>query len=516
MEENSGVCRNLFFISAGMITTHQIKRLVLEHNRTGNMSKSALKAGLSRKTARKYLNLSDPFDPERKVRTWRTRADPFAEIWAEVQEMLRQAPGLEAGSLFEYLQGRYPDRFLEGQLRTFQRQVKQWRQLHGPEREVFFDQVHVPGRVLQTDWTHLSALGVTIRGEPYRHLLCHSVLPYSNWEWATRCQSESLLSLRAGVQSALGRLGRVPREWQLDNSSAATHQLKWEGAERGFNPEFLLLAAHFGMEPRTIRVRCPQENGDVESENGHLKRRLRQLLLLRGSSDFSDENAYDEFLAQVLEAGNRRRAARVAEELAVMRELPGTMLPDYEEFEARVSNRSFLRIKKVSYSVPAQLIGSKVRVRVSEKEAQVYAGGQIVCTMPRSPGGGSEVIDYRHIIGGLVRKPGAFGRYRYREALFPGAIWRELYDRWSGDLGRERGEKEYLHLLKMAAEQGQEEVEKALASLLAGGGKFGLEGVRRLLPALPGSGREIAVPVVDLKAYDELLERGWKEESDAD
>jgi len=136
-------------------------------------------------------------------------------------------------------------------------------------------------------------------------LLCHTVLTYSNWEWATICHSESLMSLRQGVQAALFRLGRVPKEHWTDNSSAATHNPggKEEG-RRSFNDEYEDMMNHFGMEPRTIRIGCPNENGDVESLNGALKKRLEQHLLLRGSRDFGSQEEYRLCLEAVLGKAN--------------------------------------------------------------------------------------------------------------------------------------------------------------------------------------------------------------------
>lgn len=157
-------------------------------------------------------------------------------------------------------------------LRTFQRRVLSWRLQHGQDKEVFFEQEHFPGRVMQLDWTNAKALRVTIQGRLLEHLLCHSVLPYSNWEWATRCQSESLLSLRHGLQESLHRLGAAPARLQIDNSSAATHRVGSGGRE--FNPDFPSVVQHYGMKPQTIGIDGPDHNGDVESQNGHLKRRL--------------------------------------------------------------------------------------------------------------------------------------------------------------------------------------------------------------------------------------------------
>ena len=298
-----------------MINAQQRIRLVTEFQRTGSIGMSALKSGMDRTTARKYLKHPERLGEPRPARDWRTRVDPLAVIWQEAEPRLRVAPELEAKALFEHLLMIRPEQLRETQLRTFQRRVRQWKLEHGPAPEVIFPQTHSPGEVMQLDWTHAKELEISIAGHPLDHLLCQAVLPYSNWQWATRCQSESLLSLRAGLQAALFRLGKVPKLLQIDNSSAATHQISGEG-KRDFNPEFLSLVAHYGLTPRTIHVDCPNENGDVEAHNGHLKRRLEQHLLLRGYRDFASEAAYDEFLAEVLTKANGPRTIKVAESMS--------------------------------------------------------------------------------------------------------------------------------------------------------------------------------------------------------
>src|SRR6202789_1687294 len=489
-----------------MITAPQINRLLTEFNKIGQLYMSAMKAGMTRKTAAKYLKLTDPQDPPKIRHSWRTRPDGFAEVWPEAEAMLAAAPELEAKSIFEYFLERFPGRFQDGHLRTFQRRVQQWRTMYGPDKEVHFAQLHQPGEVLQTDWTHATTLGITIAGVAYPHLLCHSVLVYSNWEWGTRCASESLLSLRSGIQAALSHLGRAPRIWQIDNSSAATHRLSNDGMQRGFTDDFLAIAAHFGLEPRTINVASPNENGDVESLNGHLKRRLRQHLLLRGSEEFATLEAYDLFLAVVLKKANASRAVKVAAELEVMRELPSSLLPDYQECDLRVGWQSTIRIKEMAYSVPSRLIGQKVRTRVSETQIEVYCGREVVCTLPRRHGRAGAVIDFRHVIAELVRKPGAFAGWRHREALFPALIFRKAYDRFVEALGERRGERDYLHLLKLAADTSLGEVEEALGKIAADGGMLSLETIRRGLPATGFEPMEMTQPTASLSEYDLLLE----------
>ena len=236
-----------------MIANQQYHRLMKEYQSTENVTASAMKADISRPTARKYLEAQQPPDRLQVKHTWRTRPDPLASIWPQAEAMLRQAPELEAKTLLEYFVGREPWNLSERHLRTFQRRVAQWRLQNGPDKEVFFAQDRVAGKAMQLDWTHALELGITIGGQGYDHLLCHVVLPYSNWEWATRCHSESLLSLRQGLQAGLQRLGKVPAELQIDNSSSATHQIG-TGQERVFNLEFVSICEHYGLTPRTIGI----------------------------------------------------------------------------------------------------------------------------------------------------------------------------------------------------------------------------------------------------------------------
>jgi hypothetical protein len=177
-----------------MITKQQYRKLMSEYQETGNLTNSAMKAGMSRRIARKYLQAGQPPNELQAKHTWRTREDPLVEIWPQAQAMLEEAPDLEAKTLFENLWERQPWAVQEKHLRTFQRRVKLWRLAHGPDKEVFFPQDWEAGRAMQLDWTNANELAVTIAGRPYDHLLCHCVLPHSNWEWATRCLSESLLS----------------------------------------------------------------------------------------------------------------------------------------------------------------------------------------------------------------------------------------------------------------------------------------------------------------------------------
>jgi transposase len=492
-----------------MITKQQYRKLMSEYQAKGNVTESAMKAGMSRPTAQKYMEAAQPPSELQAKHTWRTRADPLAEIWPQAVVLLGEASDLEAKALFEYLCERLPCALQEKHLRTFQRRVKLWRLQYGPDQEVFFPQDWEPGRAMQLDWTDANELAVTIAGQPYEHLLCHGVLPHSNWEWATRCLSESLLSLRQGLQEALHRLGKATQELRVDNSSAATHRVGGGGSEREFNEQFVSVCEHYGMVPHTIGIGRPNENGDVESSNGHLKRRLRQHLLLRGSRDFESEWAYEGFLNRVLERGNQGRRDKLAQELAVMKLLPPTRLSEYDEVSCTVGSASTIRVKKVGYSVPARLIGQELKVEVYERELKLYSGRELLLSLPRHCGDRGMVLNYRHVIDHLLRKPGAFERYRYREQLFPNRSFREAYDHLVAKQGQRRGAVEYLRLLKLASEVGELEVEVMLADFLRPSNlAWSVDQLRQILQPSPRPQLELAELEPECSSYDGLLSTG--------
>lgn len=469
----------------------------------GRLGLASARAGMDRKTARKYVKEGKFPSELEQARTWRTREDPFEEQWEGLAERLKEAPELEAKTLFEELCAREPGRYKPGQLRTLQRRVRQWRAQQGPEKQVFFAQEHRPGEAMQTDFTWANELGVTVGGQPFAHLLCHPVLPYSNWEWATVCHSESMAAIKRGVQAAVFRLGKVPRYHQTDNSTSATHDLR--NGKRGFNAEYLSLMKHLGMEPRTIEVGKKEQNGDVEALNGALKRRLLQHLLMRGSRDFESAGAYESWVQGVLEKANRLRGAKVEEELATMRPLSVQRLVEYSELEVVVTAWSTIRVQNNTYSVPSRLVGQRVRVRMYDDRLEVLHGGKPQLVVDKLVGRNGHRINYRHIIWSLVQKPGAFAQYRYREDLFPSLVFRRAYDELQRVHAGRAADVEYLRILHLAASTLEAQVEQVLARLLAEGGLRGAEQVKALVAPARPEVPELAQPEVDLSSYDALL-----------
>ncbi|MDX1521925.1 MAG: IS21 family transposase [Anaerolineae bacterium] len=487
-------------------TDAQVRLIMRERSKGRTQEQAAVKANLkSRKTVAKYERLGRLPSEVEQPRTYRTRADPFAEDWPQVEQMLEKAPELEAVTLFEWLCEQQPGRYQEGQLRTLQRRVADWRALNR-EKLALLEQVHRPGEVLQTDGTWLSELGVSLAGQPFKHVLIHCVLPYSNWEWGAIAQSESQLALQRGLQSTLFKLGYVPQYHQTDNTSAATYHLQRSG-ERSYNQGYLALLNHFGLKPRTIGVGRPEQNGDVESANGGLKQALRQHLLLRGSRDFAYLGDYEDFLGQVMSKRNQRRQERLAEEVAVMKPLTAAPLTPYQEVRVKVNRGSLIRVQHNVYSVPTHLIGHQVTVRIYEWQLEVYYRQILVERLSRVVGQHKQQINYRHLIDTLLRKPGGFRDYRYREALFPRLVFRQAWERLQQWYAPRQADLSYLRILKLAARYLECEVAEALTLLLATAHRWDETDVEALIePDKQIAVPPLSVPVVNLKQYDTLLQ----------
>jgi transposase InsO family protein len=479
-----------------------------EISKDGHLGDAAMKAGMDRKTARRYVK-AGKLPSEMKVpRWWRTRSDVFAEDWPAITAMLAEMPGLEAQTVLDLLEVKQPGRYNDSHLRTLQRRIHRWKAQMGPEREIWFTQAHRPGEAAQTDFTSTPELGVTLAGQVFMHLLCVTVLPYSNWQWATACLSESISALRRGIQTALFQLGRVPDFHQTDHSTAATHQIQKGAKDRAFNEEYVSIMRHFGMQPRTTAVGAKEQNGDVEAANGALKRRLEQALLVRGNRDFIDQDEYEEFVGRVVRKANAARGPRVAEEIAKMRPLVVNRLPEYSEILVPVASTSIIRIKSCAYSVPSRLIGQTVRVRLFEHRIEVYFADvlQLVCERLH----GKEIrVDYRHVIWSLVRKPGAFARYVYRDELFPTITFRKAYDAIQTQKPGTKGDVEYLRILHLAASTCESDVDDALASQLATCSVVTAEATKAKAMKADAAAKtippELSMPAVDLTIYNSLL-----------
>ena len=488
-----------------MVTDVQVGLLRQKRMDEKTMVTAAATAGMSVRSAQKWQAGRLPSETK-KERDWLTRPDAFAAVWASVIVPLLVADKrgvLEAKTLIDMLAEKRPGEFGKHQVRTLQRRMRDWRATSGPSKEVYFPQQHVAGREAAIDFTHCDELGVTIAGEPFAHLLFEFVLSFSKWLWAGVAFSETFEALVGGVQGALWALGGVPEVLRSDNLSAATHELRQTGG-RTLTTRFRGVLDHYDLRSTRIRPGESHENGVVEQRHYRTKSALAQALLLRGSADFATESDYRIFVAEVVARYNRDIVPALDEERKHLRPLPSAPVSAFTIVPSTVRRWSTIHVGRKTYSVPSRLIGHQIEARLHPDVVEVRYAGELVLTMPRLRGDRDHHIDYRHVIWSLVRKPGAFARYRFREDLFPSLTFRRAYDSLVARRG-DRADVEYVRILHLAASTMESLVAAALDSLLLAGAAFDYASVKALCAPSLAAFPVVAIGEPDLTVYDALL-----------
>ena len=391
---------------------------------------AAAKAGMSVRSARKWQSgpLPSQAKPEHR---WRTRPDPFDGVWEdEIEPLLRNDPTgkMKATTIIDCPStssgGRAASRAVQrvpaahaattiAALRQAQEAGAAWSGPGGvlpPE--------HPPGREAQFDFTHCGELRVTIAGQSYPHLLFQLILSHSGWRYAEVAAGETFLALQQGLQNALWTLGGVPEVVRSDNTSAATHELR-SSRGRALNDNYGALLDHYSLRSTRINRCQSHENGVAEHAHYRLKDAIDQALILRGSRDFDTADDYASFVRQMVERRNRLVQGKLEQELLCLGSLPPAPVPEYVNYQSKVRKWCTIQVAGHSYSVPSRLIGKEVQIRLYADWVEVYYKGHRVERMERVRGEGEANVNYRHVIGSLVRKPGAFARYRSGSSYFP-------------------------------------------------------------------------------------------------
>lgn len=487
-----------------MVTDKQVQLLRLKMAQGKIVEAAAAAAGMSARSAHTWKEGALPSQTKRQ-RHWRTRVDVFADVWeSEVIPLLErdEAGVLEATTIIAELGRVHGQRFTDKHLRTLQRRVRDWRAMHGPEREVFFEQQHVPGREAAVDFTDCTSLGVRVAGQLFAHLLFQFLLTFSRWRSVSLAFSETFEALVCGLQDAFWRLGGVPQVVRSDNLSAATHELPSGGRE--LNRRFARVLEHYGVDSTRIEPGKSNQNGAVEKANDLLKSAIEQALIVRGSRDFATVDEYMGFVQGLVSRLNGQAETRLQEETPRLKPLPAVRLPNYTKYDATVRKWSTIHFGSRTYSVPSRLIGCVVEVRQHPDLIEIFYRGKLAASMPRMRGDKTYRIDYRHVIWSLVKKPGAFARYRYREELFPTLTFRRAYDALVDARG-ERADIEYVRILHLAASTFESHVEAALETLMLRSTRFDYADVKAIAapeqPAVP----DVQIPRPDPTAYNALL-----------
>ena len=443
------------------------------------------------------------------------RASPFDPFWeTEIVPLLERdlAAGITPPGILDTLLNQHPEAFAgrdrQNLLKTLGRSIGKWRKKRGRDRlkrwkscdrsqgtrrrarrqMTIFPQNHPPGREVAVDFTDCKELRVTIGGQLFPHELFDFRMSHSGWTHVEVFRGETLSALMQGLQNAFRELGGVPQVVRSDNRRNAIHN------KRPVEPYGAFLK-HYGLELSLINYYRPNENGGVEGENGRIKERIKQALLIRDSRDFESAEDYAAFVGQVVDRNNRRDDVqhKLQEERARLRPLPETAAPDYIEKEVKVSELSLISLYSNRYSVPCQVVGQKVTVRLYAEHLEVYRldGGRLVVQLDRVHGNDELIINYRHVFPDLVRKWGAFARLppEYKEQLFPRSSFKTTHEKlreWYPNIKKANGldaDYQYVRILHLASKGDREEaaVDQALQQLLEAGRPFDFDDIKRLV-----------------------------------
>ena len=488
------------------ITAQQVESFMKARRDGRTQEAASAKAGVSERTGRRIEK--GEAGRERSRRDWRTRPDPLEAVWqAELVPLLKDKPTLGAITLLEDLQRRHPGAYPDSMLRTLQRRVKRWRALAGPDQDVMFRQSYPPGHQAISDFTTLKRVTVTIGSEPLSHLLYHFRLVFSGFCYVmVVLGGESFTALAKGLQEALWRLGGNPLEHRTDSLSAAFKNLTRDERD-DMTARYEALCAHYGMKPSRNNRGQSHENGAIESPHGHLKRRIEQALLLRGSSDFGDVASYQGFLDEVVSQINRRQRQAIAEERQALNPLPHYRSVDYSETVAVVTSSATIEVKRVLYTVPSRLKGERLRIHLYDDRLIGYLGSEPVVELERAyPQGKQRArrVNYRHVIGSLKKKPQAFRYSQLRDDLLPNDTWRRLWRLVDEHLAPKLACRWIVGALALAAKHDCE-AQLAEYALLNAGDLPSLNALQRRFGRRSAKPPVITVHQHPLASYDQLL-----------
>jgi hypothetical protein len=317
---------------------------------------------------------------------------------------------------------------------------------------------------------------------------------------------ESFRALSTGLQSALWRLGGVPEEHRTDSLSAAFNNLS---EKQELTSRYAALCEHYGMRASRCNPGQSQENGSIESRHDSLKTALDQALRLRGSRGFADRAGYEALVETIVGRLNARVAVRLSVERAVLRALPPRRTAEYQEVPVRVSKYSVFNAGGALYSAPSQLIGHRLMVRLYADHIECWLGGRRVLERPRLRSREGQPsprdVNYRHMIGALQKKPGAFARWVLRDAMFPRAVYRQTWERLSARLSEREACKTIVGLLVLAADGHEAQLATELEQLIELDQLPDLTALTELLAPRQGALPSVKIELPNLADFDALL-----------
>ena len=433
-----------------MISMTDYSSIISLRNKGKTQAQIASQVGCSVSTVGRYLR--DGKVPVYKRSNKSNRKDPLDGYYDIIKEKLQLEGNILLDDLFEYIQMKG----YTGSARTLRRKTKKLRDYY-KSKEVFFQREVSPNEIMEGDFTEYY---VEIAGVKRKTYIWVTSLPYSNRIHATPFYNCTFECFAEGSMKAFENFSGTAKTYRLDNMSPVVKKVL-KGKDREITQKFASFKDHYGLTPDFCSPGRGNEKGNVESNNKHLKRKITSRINLYNKK-FETLEQFQEFLWKLCDELNRRDKVVSKFSIEKLNPLPVAPFRAFRSIVVSISKYSLFSLDNTGhmYSVPSNLIGLYLEVRVYTNKIQVIHEQEKVCEHKRLYGPkGIASIQLEHIIDGLIKKPGAIKDWKYRDLLFEKEAWKRFYERLIKSGGRD---KDYLKCLKLVSTHGRELVTTAM------------------------------------------------------
>jgi transposase len=496
----------------------KIRRMYFRDNLS--LNEIARRTSLARNTIKKWLRAPRGAEPKYRRREKPGKLTPFQTQLIQALEADAHRPKRERRTALA-LKAQITQQGYTGGYTRVADFVREWREGSG---KALATRAFVPlkfelGEAFQFDW---SEEGLVIGGIYRRLQVAHLKLCASRAFWLVAYASQGHEMLFDAHTRAFAALGGVPRRGIYDNMKTAVDRVQ-KGKGRIVNARFASLCAHYLFDADFCNVASGWEKGVVEKNVQDSRRRIWQEAAERRFGTLMELNAWLEQRCRALwselrhpEHAQLSVAEMLEHEQSYLMPMPAPF-DGYVETLARVSSTCLVSVQRNRYSVPCDLVGQMVSVRLYPQRVDVVAGEMLVASHERLTERDQTRYDWQHYIPLVQRKPGA---------LRNGAPFADMPEPLTrlqrALLRRDGGERVMARVLAAVPESGLDAVLVAVELVLESGAvsaEHVLNVVARLKPSARPEPVETALtlkeaPLADTGRYDRLREHSSSEEAD--
>ena len=474
------------------------QQIIILRNQNKSQQEIAEILDISRRSVIRYLKTGKIPKYTRSVSN--TKKDPLTDFMSLIEEKLREMPQLSLSELFEFI----VSKGYKGSARTIRRKTADLRNKL-KNKEVYFQRLPTPGEVMEGDFTELS---ISIGGIQRKIYLWICSLPYSNFYFATPYYNCTFECFADGSIQAFKEFGGVANKYRLDNLSPAVSKIL-VGKERLVTQRFAQFQSHYGFKQDFCNPARGNEKGNIESNNKYFKTKIRARMSLEKLS-FTTLESFQIFVWKLCREHNDLEKVQTKFGQEKLNPLPATAFKSFNTEIVKINKYSLFSLGNSGhmYSVPSKYIGLSLEARIYPSFFEIIEMNKVICTYKRLNGPrGLVSIKVEHVISGLLRKPGAFKDWKYRELVFERPIWKKFYLKIV-ESGKD--DKEFLKCINLILETDRENLTLAMELAMDNEMDLSPSTLRKIINNEFNNVLSIAALPVNLDQYDFFI-NGEKE-----